>query len=319
MNTVIETKALTKTYTRGRAPALDRLDLSVNQGEVFGYLGPNGAGKTTTIRMLLDLIRPTSGSARLLGMDSQTDSLSIRRRIGYLPGELNLWENQKAQATLDYFARLYGGVDRRVMNGLIERLEFDPSKKLRTYSTGNKRKLGLILALMHAPELIILDEPTSGLDPLVQQTFYALMREAQAEGRTVFLSSHILGEVQAICDRVGILRGGRLQTVQSVDALTHVDQRVVTLRLREPSSPRVFAALTQAREVNVEGNQIHLRWTGAMQPMLDALSTAHGYVEDMSIAEPSLEDVFLAFYDGSGDAQLEKKAVTTMAESEGVR
>jgi len=303
MHSVIETAELTKIYNRGSAPALDHLDLSVNAGEIFGYLGPNGAGKTTMIRLLLDLIRPTSGSARVLGMDSRIDSVAIRRRIGYLPGELNLWENQKAQTTLDYFVRLYGDVDRRVVNNLIERLNFDPSKRLRTYSTGNKRKLGLIIALMNEPELLILDEPTSGLDPLVQQTFYALMREAQAEGRTVFLSSHILAEVQAICDRVGILRNGRLQTVQSVDALTHVDQRVITLRLREHSSPDLFAHLPQARELKIDGKIVHLHWIGTLQPMLNALHDSHCYLEDMNITEPSLEDVFLSFYDGSSDEQ----------------
>src|SRR5690606_21719284 len=200
---------LSKVYP-GRPPktALDRLTLSVNRGEVFGYLGPNGAGKTTTIKLLLDLIRPTSGSVSLFGLDANRDSVAIRRRVGVLPGELNLWENQTSLEVIRYFGRVRSSLDMSYVKTLAERLDFDLTRKIRTYSTGNKRKLGLILAFMNRPELLILDEPTTGLDPLVQQTFYQMVQEARAEGRTVFMSSHVLSEVQAICERVGIIRNG---------------------------------------------------------------------------------------------------------------
>jgi len=221
-NALIQMENLTKVYGDA-TPALDSLNLTVNRGEIFGYLGPNGAGKTTTIRLLLDLIRPTQGRASIFGLDVKADSVEIRKRIGFLPGELNLWDRLTAREIVNYLGNLRGGVDNAYVKQLAERLSFDMSKRMRTYSTGNKRKLGLILALMHKPDLLILDEPSSGLDPLMQQTFNQLMLEAKANGQTVFLSSHVLNEVQAICDRVGILRAGKLQAVETVERLTHVD------------------------------------------------------------------------------------------------
>jgi ABC-2 type transport system ATP-binding protein len=293
MENVIQTRNLSKTYGRG-ARALDRLNLEVGRGEIFGYLGPNGAGKTTTIRLLLDFIRPTEGSAALLGMDSRRDSIAIKQRVGYLPGELSLWDKDTAQQIVEFVGRARGGYDLAYVRRLAERLQFDLTKKVRSYSTGNKRKLGLILALMNQPDLLILDEPSSGLDPLMQQTFYQLMQEARNEGRTVFLSSHILSEVQAICDRVGILRGGQLQAVQRVDELTRTDARHVTLRLREAASAALVAGVPGVSGVSVEGRTLRFHLVGDFDPLLRAIGGQ--YVEDLEVQELSLEEVFLKFY-----------------------
>lgn len=302
MENVIHTENLTKIYA-GSARALDSLSLDVQQGEIFGYLGPNGAGKTTTIRLLLDLIRPTEGRATVLGMDARRDSIAIRQRTGYLPGELNLWDKQTARQIIHFVGSARGGYDESYVRSLSERLEFDLSKKVRSYSTGNKRKLGLILALMNHPDLLILDEPSSGLDPLMQQTFYQLMREARAEGKTIFLSSHILSEVQAICDRVGILRGGRLQAVQRVSELTRADFRHVTLRLRDAAPSGLLANISGVSEVKTEGKQVQLQLAGDFDPLLRALNG--NYVEDIEIQEPTLEEIFLKYYDGSDMRQKE--------------
>jgi ABC-2 type transport system ATP-binding protein len=293
MDNVIHTENLSKVYGGG-ARALDHLNLDVQRGEIFGYLGPNGAGKTTTIRLLLDFIRPTEGSASLLGLDARRDSIAIKGRVGYLPAELNLWDRQTARQIVHFVGQARGGYDAGYVNTLAERLQFDLSKKVRSYSTGNKRKLGLILALMNKPDLLILDEPSSGLDPLMQQTFYQLMQEARSEGRTVFLSSHILSEVQAICDRVGILRGGQLQAVQRVDQLTHADFRHVTLRLREAASASLLANVPGVSDVSADGKLLRLQLSGDFDPLLRAINGQ--YVEDMEIQEPTLEEVFLRFY-----------------------
>lgn len=290
---VIHTENLTKVY-RGGLRALDDLNLDVQQGEIFGYLGPNGAGKTTTIRLLLDLIRPTSGSAALLNLDARKDSIAIKQRVGYLPSELSLWDRESAQNIVHFVGQSRGGYDRNYVRQLAERLEFDLTKKVRSYSTGNKRKLGLIIALMNQPELLILDEPSSGLDPLMQQTFYQLMQEARDEGRTVFLSSHILSEVQTICDRAGILRNGKLETILRVDELTHTDFRHVTLRFREPVEVSLLANIPGVSSVKVDGKTLTLQLLGDFNPLLQALD-GH-YVQDMEVEEPSLEEVFLKFY-----------------------
>lgn len=303
MEHVIHTQNLTKIY-RGSTPALDHLNLDVQRGEIFGYLGPNGAGKTTTIRLLLDFIRPNSGSATILGdLDARADSVAVKQRIGYLPAELNLWDRQTAQQIIRFVGQARGGYDERYVQTLAQRLEFDLSKKVRSYSTGNKRKLGLILALMNKPDLLILDEPSSGLDPLMQQTFYQLMREVRDDGRTVFLSSHILSEVQAICDRVGILRAGKLEAVQRVNQLTHADFRHVSIRLREPVPAALLANVTGVSNVSVEGRVVKLQLNGDFDPLLRALSST--YVEDLAVQEPTLEEVFLKFYNVRENRQTE--------------
>ena len=293
---VIQTEKLTKVYSGGK-PALEDLSLTVAPGEIFGYLGPNGAGKTTTIRLLLDLIRPTSGRAAIFGLDTIAQSVAIRQRIGFLPGELNLWDRLTAREIVNYMGNLRGGVNTAYVNELAERLNFDLTKRMRTYSTGNKRKLGLILALMHKPDLLILDEPSSGLDPLMQQTFNQLMLEAKANGQTVFLSSHVLSEVQAICDRVGILRDGKLQAVETVERLTRVDFRKVTLKFRDAVSPLLVSSVAGVSKVSAEGaNVLSLQLAGDFDPLLKAVSSA--YVQDILVETPTLEDIFLTFYGG---------------------
>lgn len=300
--TAIQLQALSKHYRQARALALQQVDLSVAQGEIFGFLGPNGAGKTTAIRILLDFIRPTSGSAQVFGLDSRRDSVAIHRCIGFLPGELNLWPTYTAQAVITYLAKVRGGVDPRYVGTLAERLDLDLSKPLRNYSTGNKRKIGLLIALMHRPDLVILDEPTSGLDPLMQQTFNQLMLEIKAEGRTVFLSSHMLNEVQAICDRVAIIRHGQLQKVESVADLTRVNFRWVTLHCRQAldlASLQHVVGISDLTSLTPANDTIKFRLQGDLDPLLKAISTH--YVIDLKIQDPTLEEIFLSYYGTSGN------------------
>lgn len=299
--TVINTQGLTKVYGRGDkgTQALTDLSLSINQGEIFGFLGPNGAGKTTTIRLLLDLIRPTNGGATIFGNDVREHSVELHKRIGFLPGELNLWKNRTAKQVLNYIASVRGDTKTHMKEAhkLAERLQFDITKRVRDYSSGNKRKLGLIIALMHEPELLILDEPTSGLDPLMQQTFNQMMREVRADGRTVFLSSHVLSEVQSICDRVGILRDGDLKAVENVEKLTHVEFRFIEMTFRD-AVPQAWLPKLQAVEgvsdITATGDKLSVKLFGDFDPLLRTISD--GYVVDMYIKEPTLEDIFLNFY-----------------------
>jgi ABC-2 type transport system ATP-binding protein len=297
----IQTTKLSKRYAKGKPPALNEVDLAVYRGEIFGYLGPNGAGKTTTIRLLLDLIRPNSGSAQVLGMDARTQSVDIRRRIGFLPGELNLWDGMTGKQVIRYLGALRGGVDESYVGELIERIGFDTSKTVRSYSSGNRRKLGLILALMHRPELLILDEPTNGLDPLVQRTFHELMREAQAEGRTVFLSSHILTEVQQLCDRVAILRDGQIRATERVSDLVHVSFHWVTLRFREPVSAQLLADVPGVSDVSEQENALRFRLSGDFDPVLRALNSY--YVLGVQTEDPTLEEIFLTYYGNGKNSQ----------------
>ncbi len=302
-DSVINIRGLSKTYGAGKKQtlALNRLDLSVAQGEIFGYLGPNGAGKTTTIRLLLDLIRPSAGSATIFGLDIRADSVEIHRRIGFFPAELSLWEGRTGDQIINYVASVRGDTKGIVKHAdeLAERLDLDTSKKVRDLSSGNKRKLGLVIAMMHSPELLILDEPTGGLDPLVQQTFHEMMDEYRAKGKTVFLSSHVLSEVQAICDRVGILRDGELKAVESVEKITNVEFQWVDVIFRDA----VPAGLQQQLErlpavtnVSTNGTRVRMRMVGDFDPLLRLISG--GYVETLHIEEPSLEEIFLAFYSG---------------------
>ena len=299
MTTAIDTHQLSKRY--GSRLALAELDLSVERGEVFGFLGPNGAGKTTTIRTLLDLIRPSSGQATVLGLDSHTQSLEIRRRVGYLPGELALYDNLTGRELLRYVANLRGnrdrGVDSHDVESLIERLDLDPSRPIRGLSKGNKQKVGLVLAFMHRPELLILDEPTSGLDPLVQQEFHRLVLDAKAEGRTVFLSSHVLTEVERIADRVGILREGRLIAVDAVAAIRARARHHVDIRFGRPVPAEVFAGLPGVSEATIEGDHGSFAVEGSMDGLIKA---AAGFeVVTIVSHEPDLEEVFLDYYRGS--------------------
>ena len=292
MTAIIETEKLTKSY--GASRGIVDLDLEVDEGEVFGFLGPNGAGKTTTIRTLLDHLRPTSGRARIFGIETTADPVAIHRRTGYLPGEFTLYDRLTGGQTIEYFGNLRGGVDPAYRASLIERLDLDPSRRFKEYSKGNKQKLGLVIAFQHRPELLVLDEPTSGLDPLVQQAFYGLVREAQAEGRTVFLSSHVLSEVERTCDRVAIVRDGRLVRTGRVDTLRDLAHHQVELRFPDGVPTAEFAALPGVSDVVVEDHTLRLRIAGPITPVLRA-AARHELVDFLS-REPSLEETFLAEY-----------------------
>jgi len=292
MTSVIHTEQLTKTYGAHRGIA--ELDLDVEQGEIFGFLGPNGAGKTTTMRVLLDLIRPTAGRAEVFGIETTADPVAIHRRIGYLPGEFDLYDRLTGADTIAYFANLRDGVDTAYAAELVERLGLDPSRKYKEYSKGNKQKVGLVVALQHRPDLLILDEPTSGLDPLVQQTFFEIIREARAEGRTVFLSSHVIDEVDRTCDRVAIIREGRLVQVDRIDAIRKLAFHHVELVFTEPVATAIFAGLEGVSEVVADGTILRMRVNGPIGGVL-AAAAPHGIVDVVS-REPNLEDVFLAQY-----------------------
>ncbi len=292
MTSVIHTEQLTKTY--GAHRGITELDLDVAEGEIFGFLGPNGAGKTTTMRVLLDLIRPTGGRAEVFGIETTADPVAIHRRIGYLPGEFDLYDRLSGADTIDYFANLRGGVDRAYAAELVERLDLDPSRKYKEYSKGNKQKVGLVVALQHRPDLLILDEPTSGLDPLVQQTFFELVREARTEGRTIFLSSHVIDEVDRTCDRVAIIREGRLVQVDRIDAIRRLAFHHVELTFAAPVEPAVFSGLDGVSEVVADGSMLRMRVNGPIGGVL-AAAAPHGIVDVVS-REPNLEDVFLAQY-----------------------
>ncbi|MEX2183509.1 MAG: ABC transporter ATP-binding protein [Chloroflexota bacterium] len=296
MTPVIHTERLTKTYGVHRGIA--DLDLEVSEGEIFGFLGPNGAGKTTTMRVLLDLIRPTSGRAEVFGIETTRDPVAIHRRLGYLSGEFDLYDRLTGADTITYFANLRGGVDPAYVAELVERLDLDPSRRFREYSKGNKQKVGLVVALQHRPDLLILDEPTSGLDPLMQQTFFELIREARAEGRTVFLSSHIIAEVDRTCDRVAIIREGRLVQVDRIEAIRRLAFHHVELTFGGPVAPAVFGSLDGVQLVTADGNVLTMRVNGPIGGVLSA-AAPHGLVDVVS-REPNLEDVFLAQY-GHGD------------------
>ena len=292
MPAAIRTERLTKSY--GVHRGVVDLDLQIETGEVFGFLGPNGAGKTTTIRTLLDLIRPTSGRAFVFDIETTVDPVAIHRRIGYIPGEFSLYDRLPGGQTIEDFANLRGGVDRAYRDSLIERFDLDPTRRFKEYSKGNKQKVGLVIALQHQPELLMLDEPTAGLDPLMQQSFYALVREAQAAGRTVFLSSHILSEVERTCDRVGIIRDGILVKVDSVEGLRDLAHHEVELRFADGVPAEAFAGLPGVSDVKVVDHTLHMRVSGPITPVVQA--AARYELLDFVSREPTLEETFLAQY-----------------------
>jgi ABC-2 type transport system ATP-binding protein len=296
----IETFRLSKTYS-GAVRALVDLDLRVERGEVFGYLGPNGAGKSTTIRLFLDLIHPTSGRASLLGLDSRTEGVEARRRVGYLPGDLRLPDRLTAAEYLDSLARLRGSVDAALRNALCERLDLVLDRPLRHLSKGNRQKVGLVQAFMHRPELVVLDEPTAGLDPLLQTEIRALMRETAEDGRTVFLSSHSLDEVQHTADRVGIIRTGRLVDVDSVEGLRTRSLRRVRISFGEPAPTQELARIDGVRVLSAEDSLVRL---SAPETAMDALvkAVARHPIVDL-VSEPAdLEEIFLELYREADDA-----------------
>lgn len=274
---VIEVEALTKVYAKN-ARGIENVTFDVKKGEVFGFLGPNGAGKSTTMRVLVDLLRPTSGRASIFGLDARADRLEIHRRIGYLPGEGGLAERDTVRDHLEHHAALRGGVSRERIERLAARLDLDLARVVRALSRGNRQKVGLVQALMHEPDLLILDEPTSGLDPLMQQEFYELVHEATAAGRTVFISSHILPEVEALCDRVAIIREGK---IVAVDAVKNIKAN----------------ALRRVRASYSDGRVVEREVRGATGEVVRELATSD--LVDFSTLEPTLEDVFLAYYESS--------------------
>jgi ABC-2 type transport system ATP-binding protein len=292
----IETEGLTKYY--GRSRGIIDVSLQVERGEIFGFLGPNGAGKTTTIRLLLDLIRPTRGHAWVLGLDPQRDGVEVRRRVGYLPGELALYPDLTGQQALEYAAHLRNGVPQKEIARLADRLEADLNRPIRSLSHGNRQKIGLIMAMMHRPELLILDEPTTGLDPLMQQVLYELLEEVRRDGRTVFFSSHILPEVERLCDRVGILREGRLVAVETVADLKRVAVRRMDLVFDGPVDPEPFRAIPGVREVTAAGSTLHVAVQGSLDPLIKA--AAQHTLLNIITYEPNLEEAFLAFYREGG-------------------
>ncbi|MFD0746354.1 ABC transporter ATP-binding protein [Phytohabitans flavus] len=291
MTAVIEAEGLTKYY--GPRRGLEDVDLSVAPGEVFGYLGPNGAGKTTTIRLLLDFIRPTRGRVSVLGENPRT-GVAARRRIGYLPGELMFEGREKVRDLLTFFADARGGVPARRIQDLAERFELDLSRTIRSLSKGNKQKVGLVQAFMHEPELLILDEPTSGLDPLMQQEFLDMVRAARIAGQTVFMSSHVLAEVQQAADRVGIVRAGRLVAVEKVESLGKRAVRRVEVHFATPVVAADFADLRGVSDVHVEGTVLRCTVDGQLDALVKAL--AQHTVVDLISAEPDLEETFLGYY-----------------------
>jgi beta-exotoxin I transport system ATP-binding protein len=288
----LETSLLSKSY--GATRALVELDLRVEPGQVFGFLGPNGAGKTTTIRMLLGLQRPTSGAARVLGLDAQADGVEIHHRVGYLPGELALYPRLSGRQHLDWFARARGEPDLSLADELCERFAVVLDRPARELSKGNRQKLGLVLAFMHRPELLILDEPTSGLDPLMQDEFERLVRETVSEGKTVFLSSHELDEVQRLADRVAIIRSGRLVAADRVERLRQSTPLRVEARFRRPVDPELFGHLKGVSVTSRDGDRLTLQIAGPLAPVLTAIA-AHDPIELLS-RHADLDELFLELY-----------------------
>jgi ABC-2 type transport system ATP-binding protein len=287
---VISTRALTKRY-RGTDALVD-LDLEVGAGDIVGFLGPNGAGKTTTIRLLLGLVRPTSGTARLFGLDSRRDVVAIHRRLAYVGGETSLWPGLTGAETLHLLGRVHGQVDTDYRDALINRFSLDPSKKVRAYSKGNRQKLVLIAALMTRPDLLLLDEPTNGLDPLMEQAFRLSIHEARDRGQTVFLSSHILSEVEALCDRVGILRRGRLAEMGTLAQMRHLSALSVEATFGGPVPD--LSTVPGVTVVTTDGQVVRCQVRGPVEPLLRVLATTG--VTGLLSREPSLEELFLARY-----------------------
>ncbi len=289
----IRTEGLTKRF--GRFTALDHLTITVERGEVYGFLGPNGAGKTTAIRALLGLARPSAGTARVFGHDAWAEREEAHRHLAFVPGEFAPWPTLRGAEVLDLLGALHGGYDRGLRDDLCERFEFDPSKKGREYSKGNRQKIALIAAFMVQPDLLVLDEPTSGLDPLMEIAFRDCVGAARANGQTVFLSSHILSEVEAVCDRVAILRTGRLVEVGTLDDLRRLNTRDVVITFAgTPPELDELRALAGVADVVQDGRQVTLRFKGAANDLIRAL--ARHDLSDLDIREPSLEEVFLTFY-----------------------
>jgi beta-exotoxin I transport system ATP-binding protein len=295
---MIEVRNLSKAFAEVKA--VDDISFDVARGEIFAFLGPNGAGKTTTIRLMLDLIRPTGGRLSVFGLDSTRNSVEVRRRLGYLPGDLRLYERLTPRELLRFFAHLRGLASIARGELLAERLDLDLDRRIKELSRGNRQKVGLVQAFMHGPDLLVLDEPTNGLDPLVQETFYELVGETTARGGTVFLSSHALSEVQHVADRVALIRDGQLQLVETVDTLRSRTFVHVEVTFAEPPPAGAFARLEGARELERRGHVVVFALEGEIDALLKALARFH--VRALDVHEADLEDIFLALYREEPDA-----------------
>jgi ABC-2 type transport system ATP-binding protein len=298
MGRAIRTEGLSKRY--GNVDALRYLDLEIEEGEVVGYLGPNGAGKTTTIRLLLGLAQPTAGRAEIFGLDCQQRTVEAHRRVAYVPGEGNLWPSLTGAETLHLLGRVHGQVDLAYRDVLVERFDLDTTKKVRAYSKGNRQKVLLIAALMTRADLLLLDEPTAGLDPLMEQVFHHCIHEARETGQTVFLSSHILSEVEALCDRVGILREGRLVEIGTLGEMRHLS--ALSVEVVFDATPPDLTGVQGVKRVTVTGRHVHLEVQGPIEPLIEALAGTG--VRELVSREPSLEELFLAHYGPGGSAPL---------------
>ena len=287
---IIATHALTKRY--GQMDAVHELELAIEVGEVFGFLGPNGAGKTTTIRLLLGLIQPTSGSAEIFGLDTKTNSVEIHKRLAYVPGESNLWGALSGKQTLDLLGALHGAEDVIYRKELVERFQLDPAKKVRAYSKGNRQKLILIAGLSSRSDVLLLDEPTSGLDPLMQEVFRSAVLEAKRRGQTIFLSSHTLSEVEALCDRVALLRAGSLIETGTLAEMRHLS--ALTYQITFGDTPPDLTGLENVKRVVVAGNLVTCEVAGKPTALLSSLAVAN--VVKVVSHEPSLEEMFLSHY-----------------------
>jgi len=293
----IEVKQLAKYY--GKVCALRGISFKVERGEIFGFLGPNGAGKTTTIRCMLDLIRPTAGRINILGHDAQRDSMTIRRRIGYLPDDIRLMESITARQLLDRYSRIQGLEPVRLRE-LIQRFDVEVDRPLKGYSRGMRQKVGIVQAFMCNPELLILDEPNVGLDPLIQREVNAFLMEEAARGKTIFMSSHILSDVEKTCHRVGVIREGRMVAVEEVETLREKAGQVATVEFDQPVDQTELQNIPGVSEINrhADGRHYILKVTGRMDPLIKALSRHQ--VLRLSVEEAPLEDIFLKFYEPSG-------------------
>jgi len=297
MSDVIRTEGLVKYY--GKRRGLDGLDLEVRPGEVYGFLGPNGAGKTTTIRILLDLIRPTRGRATVLGATPRDGGPTLRRRVGYLPGDFTVSGGQTARQLLTHLGYLRGGIAANQITDLAERFDLDLSVRVGSLSKGNRQKIGVVQAFMHQPELLVLDEPTIGLDPLIQQRFLELVAEARTAGQTVFMSSHVLSEVQQSADRVGVVRDGRLVAVEAVETLRRRAVRRVQIEFDDPVPAEAFRDVAGVTDVVVHEAQLRCRLAGRADGLVKA--AARFPVASITVEDPDLEELFLAYY-GVGEA-----------------
>ena len=291
---IIKTEDLTKTFDRGKIKAVDNLNLEVKEGEIFGFLGPNGAGKTTTIRILMDFISPTSGKATIFGLDCQKNGLEIKKDVGYLAGDVKLYDKYNGEYHTNFLANLNGGIHKEWVKELTERMEIDMDRKICDLSKGNKQKMGVLQAFSQKPKLLILDEPTSGLDPLMQIEFYKIVKEMKKEGTTIFMSSHVLSEVEKVCDRVGILKDGKLVTMQSVDELQKSKTRIVDIYFKDKYELQDFRL--DKIEIEHEGERhLQLLIHGGINPLLKVLTKYD--LRDVNFIEPDLEEIFLKYYE----------------------